>query len=84
VSDGATLNDHLDLERTPAGDEDEGPEYGELSLKISDSKLREWSVSMPYPPEDLPLDDAIVRLRRALKILVHGNDDGERPAGADA
>ena len=62
------LNDTIDAEYTPS-DELES-DHGELSLAISDSDLREWKVSMPYPPEDLDLDAALDRARRSLKVLI--------------
>lgn len=72
------LNDTIDAEHKPAAELDR--EYGELSLTIGDSKLREWKVSMPYPPEDLDLDAALYRAHRALKILVGLEDEGRTDA----
>jgi len=62
------------------GVEAEEPEYGEFSLKVCDNKLREWSVSMPYPLE-IELDEAHRRLQAALNVLISGS---ERPARAEA
>lgn len=71
------VNDEMTLEL-----DDEAPkEWGELSLKISDAKLREWSVSMPYPPDGVSVDEAVLALREALRIIVRGRLVDDPPAG---
>ena len=74
----AELNDTILAEHKPAAELE--AEYGELSLTIGDAKLREWKVSMPYPPDDLDTDAALSRAHRSLMVLIGLDDKG--PADA--